>query len=328
MNKMKHKMTSMKMIVAFASIAALSACTGGDGSISIGSTSSSSSSEPGSISVTSFKGIDHNSWQIESGTGAIQTATGAISFAGSCTRGVNKIIVKTKLHAAGSYTDTGITADCLNQAFSWTGAALSSDNYYDYQLYGVNGAGIEQTDKAVVKTVKLDTTAPTQPTGIQVEGVSVADGGTETLTSGEDPTTQLRRVDITGVISTDTKRMVATTGCTAGSFAVQDHTGIGAFTYTIYLPRSSNCPISFVAYDDLGNASTDYSVTVAYTPPLDGVGVADTFYMNFNSGSNFTPTTISGATMVRAGVASFEGGATISGSDFRAGVISYLGQIQ
>ena len=317
MNKMKHKMTSMKMIVAFASIAALSACTGGDGSISIGSTSSSSSSEPGSISVTSFKGIDHNSWQIESGTGAIQTATGAISFGGTCTRGVNKIIVKTKLHAAGSYTDTGITADCLNQAFAWTGTALSSDNYYDYQLYGVNGAGIEQTDKAVVKTVKFDQTPPVDPSAVTVNSTPVADGGSITLVS-------TNVASIVGTIGNDTKRMVATTACTGGSFNASDYTGLGSFTYTITIPTGGSCAISFKAYDDLDNVSSAYAVTVAYTQPL----ASDDYYMNFNTGANFTVASSAGVTMLSSGVASFNGGGTSGAYDFRAGVVSYLGQIQ
>ena len=328
MIKMKHTMTSMKMVVAIASMAALSACTGGDGSISIGSTSSSSSSEPGSITVTKFQSVVEANWQIENSTDAIETKSGAITFGGTCTRGVNKIVVKSKLHAAGSYTDTGVTADCLNQVFSWTGPTISSDNYYDYQLYGVNGSGIEQTDKAVIKKIKLDTTAPVAPSAFFIDGSTAINANdTLVLTSGTEYNNRLRVV-VSGTISSDTKTMVATTGCMVGHFNLTDYTGVGHFTYTIDLARSSSCEIAFVAYDDLSNASGDFTITLGYTPPLAGSGDLDTFYMNYNAGASILSGTSGAYTMTRASMPSFSGGGLVGATDFRAGVASYLGQIQ
>lgn len=309
--------SSILALAGAAAISALTACSGGSGTISA-STADGSSGDGTSttLSITKFQGVTSSSWIVETSTDALQTTSQNVAFEGTCSRGISTIKVRYKLQAAGSYTDSGVTAACDNQVFSWSKTSAGTDGTYDFQVYGVNAFGAELTESQYQRKVRIDTTAPAAPTAITVNGTSVANGGTFTLSGSG-------TAAIAGTIDTDVKTVTSTDS--AGSFNSSDYTGIGSFTFNTTINGGESRQITFKSYDALSNTSGSYTITVTFVPTLSQLD----YYVNFNTGIVLNTVTSAGVTLVRAGVESFDSAPTASGATtFTAGRAAYMAQIE
>jgi hypothetical protein len=254
---LEFRTISWRVLASCAALAAMSVnflgCSADSGSISGGSGGTSSSVT--SINVNKFQNLNEADWIVDTGTNGLMTTNTTVNLQGFCPRGVS--VIKVKVNGV----DSGVTAPCTNQAWSWGKPAIGVDGNYTFFIYGVNTFGIDMTDIAYTRVVVIDTTPPPVPNVSTVTpsgggGVATANGGSVTFNNVDGTVT------ISGTTSADVHNMSANS---AGSFGTESG---GTFSFTTTLTAGETRSIQFTAYDLLQNASAAATITVSYIPPL------------------------------------------------------------
>lgn len=219
----------------------LGGCTKG-----AGITGSSASSVSGTLTVQKvFPTPEGESWTAITSSGRYYLKGLAVTVTGTCTRGIDKIKVR-----SGSNPDFTEQATCLTDGtWTWTRTFVATteegDQTLTFTAYDIGDAEI--TGSATPADVRVDATAPAAV-------VVTSPGATPyTHNSSTNP------FPVVGTCSADTVKIIGPAG------VVITPSGTN-WTYDAAIVAAASLNFSFYAYDLAGNSAAGFTQTILWTP--------------------------------------------------------------
>jgi hypothetical protein len=283
-------------LVGLAATTAFLGCSGGGSTVSVGS-SDSSSTAAGTAALTSFKQVlgagfavvgyssQNNVMTASNGDTVVTTSSTDMEIKGSCTRGIDYVVVKAR-KTAGSGSPTAsmslsTNTPCTSSTFSWipttaieTSFGVGAEGTWEFKIHPVDGFGNELTAQIMTLNVTIRTIAPaiaSAPTiqGNACPGVAWSSCSAAYISSINNPP-----ISFTVPITTFAVQVSGGSGSLDNNVFTD-----GTAVFTPSLAEGSTTAFTIQTYDSVGNTSGSLVVNVTYTPPLAAIN-GQTFGFN------------------------------------------------
>lgn len=256
----KSKFVAIKVILSLLSLLALSGCPGGGGSGEISLTNQpGASSGTYAVTVQTVNSKDSTQW-IADANGVPYSTSLAVTFSGTCTRGVSKIVAY--IDGSNSAESNQGTCDSLgNYSLSLTFAAPDSSTeregvVHSIEFKAVLADGSVATAGSATRTVNIDIHGPTfgsithtgSGSGPYYVSPSAGEEGNASFT-------------VSGTVSADTVSMTGTS-----TVATDLNVSFSGTSYTAaaILASGGQDAMVLTAYDRAGNSTASSSISTEY----------------------------------------------------------------
>lgn len=279
-----------ELLASLCAYALIAGCGGAKSGISAGGNPGTGAGSLASFKVLTFQGNPSTSWNTDTAS-VWKTNLNTVTITGTCQRGIASIQVTQKISGGpGAAVDSGVTANCVNNAFTWTKSFAADSNYmaaaagsgvqFDFNIFALDGLGSQVVDSTALSAIKFYKLASTVLTSVKYykayiqQTVSVT-GPNTVISDNPDPDsggaghcpTTTAAFTLTGTVDPQATLVVS------GATSTNNDSGT-TLSFLVCVPFGSTSVVVSTKDEAGTSTGTQYSINITSSTVLQTLGSA------------------------------------------------------